>query len=182
MNQKTSYVVYDNTTGRILGTHSRIDGTTGESIPMSDEEVLAVAGAALDENARSRARVLAVDENQLTAPTGLRVNPKRRELVARGRVELKPSRPEVRGDGEDSVDIAIEVLDPSGKLDAGFDGPIKVSTQRGRLSQPGGIVQAKGGKASISLRSVAETIDRVRLVAQDVEGLLVAGRAVVAFT
>jgi hypothetical protein len=181
MNQPTSYVVYDSTTGRILGTHSRTDGSTGEPIPMTDEEVLALYGASLEEKTRSRARVLAVDENQLKSPAGQRVHTKRQELVARNRVELKLSRPEIRGDGEDTVDIEIQVLDASGKLDESFNGELKVSTQRGRLSQPGGKVQAKGGKAKVSLRSVPETIDRVRIVAQDVEGALEPGRASVAF-
>lgn len=181
MNQPTSYVIFDSTTGRILGTHSRVDGDTGERPPLSDEEVLAGCGVPLGDKARSRVKVLAVDATALRSRASLRVHPKRQELVARDRLELKLSRSEIRGDGEESVDIEIQVAQPSGKLDDSFNGRIKVSTQRGRLSEPGGIVQAKAGVARISLRSVPETIDRVRISAIDVDGELEAGRATVAF-
>lgn len=181
MIQRTSYVVFDSSTGRILATHSRIDSESGKYVPLSDAEVLAGCGAPLDEKARTRVKVLAVDAADLKSRSGLRVDTKRKELVPSDRVELVPSKAEIRGDGEDSVDIEIRVVHASGELDAGFDGSIKVSTQRGRLSEPGGIVQAKAGVAKISLRSVPETIDRVRITARDVDGLLDAGRASVAF-
>lgn len=181
MKQPTSYVIFDSTTGRILATHSRIDGETGEYMPMSDEEVLASSGVPLGDKARSRVKVLAVDATALKSRAGLRVHAKRQELVARDRLELTLSRPEIRGDGEDSVDIEIHVVQPSGKPNDNFNGRIKVWTQRGRLSEPGGLVQAKDGRAKISLRSVPETIDRVRISASDIDGELDTGRTTVAF-
>ena len=181
MNQRTSYVIYDISTGRILGTHTRIDGDTGKSVPLGDTDVVAACGLSLDERARSKVKVLAVDAATLRSRTGLRVHTKRQELVPRDHLDLKLSRAEIRGDGEDSVDIEIRVVQSSGKPDDTFNGRIKVSTQRGRLSEPGGIVQAKGGLAKISLRSVPETIDRVRISANDIDGELDTGRATVAF-
>ncbi len=181
MNQHISYVVFDSASGRILGTHTRISGETGESLPMSDAEVISSCGVTLNDKDNKRVKVLAVDSAALGSRDGLRVHTKRQELVPRSHLEIKLSRTEIRGDGEDSVDIVIRVIQPNGKPDESFNGRIKVSTQRGRLSELGGIVEARGGVAKISLKSVPETIDQVRMIARDFAGELDPGMAKVAF-
>jgi hypothetical protein len=180
--ERTSYVVYDRATGRILATHSRIDGESGKYLPLSDAEVFASCGVPFDDNTRARARILAVDAAALMSRKPLRVHPKGHDLVARDHLELKLSRTAIRGDGKDSVNIEIRVVDPDGKHNDSFSGRIKVSTQRGRLSADAGLVDVRNGSASVSLTSVPETLERVRVSARDLTGELETGTAVVEFT
>ena len=98
------------------------------------------------------------------------IDVERRQFVPRLRLQLQAERTELQGDGQDAVEIAIRVLDNGGNVAQDFNGELRVTTTRGRLSRPGGRVTAQGGQASIKLTSVPETVARVTVTVQDPSG------------
>lgn len=181
MEKELSYLIYDRDSGRILGSHRSIDGETGAAIPLTPEQVLAGSGLLGSGKNLAGAAVIAADADDLNLPNGLRVDPARQALVQRGRIELRADRQEIAGDGKDQAQLTIRVLHADGSLDTSYAGPIKVSTERGRLDAKAGLVEVKGGQGRIALRSVDETLDAVRLRAVDPRQECAPGSCTLAF-
>lgn len=174
------YVVFDPETGRIVGTYGVLDAETGEYREQSEADVRAMfEGMKPARGAPARAAgtplgVLPLDVQRV--PVGpnqfrLRVDPAEGRLVRRPPLRLATDRQEITGDGEDSVEITVTVVDPEGGTDEGFAGEIRVSTTHGRLSVPGGRVAVSGRTATVTLTSTPETIERVLVTARDPRGV-----------
>lgn len=182
MEQELSYIIYDRDSGRILGSHRSIDGSTGAAQALTPEQVLADSGLLHDaRRLAGGAAVIEADPATLNLPNGLRVDPARKALVQRGRIELRADRPEIAGDGKDKAQLTIRVLHADGSLDTSYQGRIKVSTERGRLDAKGGLVEVKGGQGKVALRSVDESLDAVRLRAADLNHEYAPGACTLAF-
>jgi hypothetical protein len=160
------YVGYDIKTGRIVHTHSQLSALDNSYVEVpveqlkerfsADPVVLAKLtdgdAANLDfirAGARSRAPML--------------VDPVNRRLVAPPRLVLAADRTELAGDGQDSVELAITVVDQDDRVLEGTAGTVKVETSRGKLSVRAGQVDLAGGHATVTLTSANETVSRVRV-------------------
>jgi hypothetical protein len=174
------YAVFDPDTGRILGTYGVLDAETGEYREQSEAEVRAMFEGAKPARVAAGAELGVLPLEVERVPLGSNhsrflVDPRERRLVRRPRLRLATDRPEITGDGEDSAEIAVTVVDADGSTDERFAGEIRVSTTHGRLSVPGGRVSMTGGTATVTLTSTTETIDRVVLTARDPRGVAETG-------
>jgi hypothetical protein len=171
----TRYVVFDPETGRIVGTYGVLDAETGEYREQSEADVRAMfEGTKQVRGAGTPLGVLPLDVEQVPVgprPSRLRVDPAERTLVRRPQLRLTTDRPAITGDGADSVEITVIVVNPDGGTDESFAAEVRVSTTHGRLSVPGGRVAVRGGTAAVTLTSTPETIERVSLTARDPRGV-----------
>jgi hypothetical protein len=170
-------LVYDRTTGRPLGRFRRLQVTDNAYRERDPDEVLTLFGdddGVLARVADGDPRNLAVMTAELPAGArlgALRISRKRGAIVERPRLRLRAEREVLEGDGEDSVTIHVEVVDGRGKVlrdDAERD--VRLTTSRGKLSAHGGRLTLEQGVGSLTLTSVRETVDRVRLRARDPRG------------
>jgi hypothetical protein len=172
-----THVIYDRTTGRPVGRFRRFDVTGDACGEIPAEEVLALFGGddgILTRVADGDPRNLAVVTAELPAATRLdtlRMSTKHSRLVERPRLRLRAEREVLEGDGEDSVTIHVELVDGRGKaLRGDAERGVHLTTSRGKLSARGGRLILEQGVGSLTLTSVRETVDRVRLRARDPRG------------
>lgn len=111
-----------------------------------------------------------IQENYSMESAGFQVDVKSKKLVERPRIQLSSEKTELEGDGKDSMQIKIEIIDGKGKKVADFNGTIKISTNRGKLSERGGIVKMNNGVGKIYLTASNETFDRVNVMAESLDG------------
>ena len=78
---------------------------------------------------------------------------------------LSAGKSELTGDGKDNVEIDVSVVGPDGKTKKSYNGTIKLSPTRGKLSTKGGLVKIKNGKGKAVFTSVNETVGRVSVTA-----------------
>jgi hypothetical protein len=97
--------------------------------------------------------------------TPLMVDTANRRLVPRPRLVLSAERKEITGDGQDSLDINIQVIGEDGQAIGGAAGPVKVRTTRGKLSARGGVVTLAEGRGAVTLTSANETVSKVSVIA-----------------
>ncbi len=165
-----TYVLFDRSTGRVTGTHSLYNAETRSYQVRPLEEVRRVFSEFLEGRTGHQYDVLEADLPPGQDQRGLCVDVKQRMLVPKPRLQAKAERAQLQGDGKDSVQIDIVVLDDGGKVLKDFTGDLRVTTTRGRLSAPGGRIKAARGRASITLTSVAETVDRVWVAVSESSG------------
>jgi hypothetical protein len=164
-------VVYDRVTGRILETHStlvvagatikkpNLDELLGDA--RNDDFTLSSTTACNKENLA----ILELPSNDV-APLNMMVDVGSNTLVPKYRLLLSAKKTELEGDGKDTTEIQIEVVDSKQKHVAGFNADIEIRTSRGKLSERGGRLSLSGGKGKIQLTSVAETVSSVTLSAR----------------
>ena len=162
------YVAYDSTTGRILRTHARLDAVTRAGIEIPDDELARDFSSDPLILARlTRQDVANLAILRVEAPVGLRRNAamavdlKTRRLVQLPTLRLSADRTELAGDGTDTVTINVQAVDEYGEPVHDIEGNVRVATERGRLSERGGIVGLVRGHGQIRLTSVNETVRRV---------------------
>ena len=109
------------------------------------------------------------------------VDLEKRTLVRRPHIALSAGKRELSGDGEDSTEIHLSVVDDHGRVVTHAAGAVKVTTQRGRLSARGGIVNLAHGKATVTLTSANETVSKVWVSAAAVDRTFISGRLDVEF-
>lgn len=110
--------------------------------------------------------VLILNEIPAESLSDLMVDVKTKQIIKRPKIKLSTDKREIAGDGKDSTIIHIEIVDEDDKLMRGFSGTIQVSTSRGKLSAPKGLVEINDGKGTIELTSINETVSRVEVTAQ----------------
>jgi hypothetical protein len=172
-----TYLIYDARTGAILQRHRSSSAET-EAYKECDEKALLKEVQDdedlldLVESKKDIAVIRADMPERPGAARGFRVDPKKRTLVARERIVLTPDKTEIEGDGSDRVQIALHIEDSDGNRTTTFNGDIKVTTTRGKLSARKGIVEVGKGRAEFTLTSVAETADDVTVRAASMDGTL----------
>ena len=169
------YVLYNRSTGVILGTYAVFDAETESYRTPTSEEARSAFGNLLEEKTEDQVEMMEVSLPPHDDLSGYYIDMESRQLSPMPHLQIQADRVELEGDGQDSVDLAIRVVDTSGNLLEYFSGDLRVTTTRGRLSIPGGRIKAEHGRASITLTSVAETIARVTVIVQDPSGCCLSG-------
>jgi hypothetical protein len=160
------YVGYDTKTGRIVHTHSEFSVADDQYVEIPVDQLKArfaadpLVVAKLTDGDPANLDFIRADG---TGPLRSVVDPVNRRLAAPPRLVLAADRTELAGDGQDSVDLAITVVDEDGRVIEGASGPVKVETSRGKLSARSGLADLADGRASITLTSVDETVSRVQV-------------------
>ncbi|MGC4072998.1 MAG: hypothetical protein QM760_10840 [Nibricoccus sp.] len=170
------YIIFDRKTGRILQRHSRLDALKNESVQIPIDELRtrfsrddSILARTTDRDPSNVDFLEIKSESGDSPATGaFVVDPKKRQLVAKPALSLKTDKQELTGNGDKAV-IDIQVLDESGKPVRTHDGKVKITTSRGKLSAPGGVVQLERGHAKIDLISVNETVSRVTVDARTLD-------------
>ena len=185
--QGITHVVYDKTTGRILGTLRHYDMTSGEYGHYDPDKVLELFAsdkAVLAKITDGDVSNLAITATELPANTktsALRFSEKRQAIVARPRLRLRADREVIEGDGKDSVTILIDVVDEAGRIQRDYQTEVHVTTTRGKLDAKGGRVAIENGQGKVVLTSVRETVDRVQVQAKTLDGSAVADEMTLSF-
>jgi len=160
------YVLYDSKTGQPLAVHSVLaeDGNAAR-VPLKRAREELLLAAEVDPN--RKVAVLEVTIPHRRSPWDYYVDLKQKRLVPKPTLRIEAQTHELEGDGEDSTRLDISVVDERGRISRGFAGEVVVATSRGRLSERGGRVPLKNGKASLFLRSAPETVNQVVVAAYD---------------
>jgi hypothetical protein len=181
-NEMIQYVGYDKTTGRIVHTHSRFSVAENRHVEIPMEELKARFSkdkwvvsrlSSQDPNNLDFIQIGSAEVQAATVP--MMVDHAQRKLVPQPSLKVHSHKHVIAGDGKDSAEIEISVVDRHGKVIESSAGEIKVITGRGRLSARGGLVRLEQGRARLSLTSANETVDKVRVTAKSVSGAFVSG-------
>ena len=181
------HVAFDRATGRILHSHSRfsVEHDTYVDVPEDELRRLCASDATILEGLTDRnpanLEFLKIGTHHAHGRGPMMVDVARGVLVLQPRLSLSADKREIDGDGQDNAQIAIEVLGANGRLVGDFQGRIKLTTSRGRLSARGGMVDLVDGKAEVTLTSSAETVSRVQLRATAPDALCADGQLVIEF-
>ena len=185
--EKVTHVVYDKTTGRIVGTLRHYDMLSGKETDYDTDKVLELFSgdqAVLSKVTNGDVSNLAVMTTSLPATSNvnsLRFSDKRQSLVPRQRLRLRTDREVLEGDGNDSVTIYIDVVDEDGRIQRDYQSEVHVTTTRGKLSTKGGRVKVEAGQGNVVLTSVRETVDRVQVKARTPDGSAVSDEMTLSF-
>jgi hypothetical protein len=172
------HLVYDKTTGRVVHRHTVYNVEQETYQASRPEEILALALQDEDfildrvsDRDRANLAVLTVEDVPLQSTVNVRVDTRSKKLVPRPKLRLTADKRELTGDGKDTATLKVEVVDGSGAVVKSHKGGVKVTTTRGKLSAPGGVIQLRQGSGEIRLTSVNETVDRVTVTAIDQRGI-----------
>jgi hypothetical protein len=172
-----SQAVFERDSGRVVATVRKLDVASGELVSASEDEVLGLVGGDADS---AKLGVVTVEADS-AASAPVRVEPERGEVVVPPRLRLEVDRDELEGNGEDTAEISVDVVDEGGTRVTGQGGAVHVSTTRGRLSARGGDIGLENGRGSLTLTSVRETVDAVTVRATATDGSLLPGEVVLRF-
>jgi len=162
-----TYVLFDRSTGAIIGTYVVYDaGTSSYRTPTHEEAWVAFHGL-LEGRTADQIDMMTADLPMGSLWGAYYVDVGHLQLVPQSQLRVQAERVQILGDGKDAVEITISAVNEAGNIVESFDGDLRVRTTRGRLSVLGGRTKANHGQAQITLTSVAETIDRVSITVQD---------------
>jgi hypothetical protein len=183
------YVAYDRQTGVILYSYAKLDVQANHYVETSAEElkkeissdpsiVARLTGKSLD-----NLDVIRVDQSAYVSGAAgfLSVDPNTRKLVVKPRLLAKAAKTQLDGDGDDTTMIEIQAVDAGGKPLRNLEDDIRITTERGKLSERGGLVKLVHGRATIELKSVAETVRKVRVRAESLSGKASPGEVLLEF-
>jgi hypothetical protein len=180
-------VVFDKRTGRVLHTHSRFSVKENRYVAIPADELKkslasdrSIADALTDQNP-DNLEVIEIGPQATDHGIAVMVDVARQAVVPLPIISLTADKQEILGNGQDSARIDIEVKDAGGNPVSNFSGRVKLTTTRGKLSARGGLVDLVDGKASITLTSVPETVDNVRVQVMAVDGLCSGGHVTLEF-
>jgi hypothetical protein len=183
------YVAFDKKTGRILNTYSRFSVEANRYVEVSNDELKELLTrctpviANLTDQDLANLEILKVGPDDEVPRSGnpVMVDVAHRRIVKKPKLVLAADKREIVGDGQDRATIEIRVVNAEGKPIHTIEDRIKVSVTRGRLSARGGIVDLVQGRATITLTSVNETVDRVRVQATSLTGACGSGNLILEF-
>jgi len=168
-----SYVIYDKATGTAIGLHRHYDVETDAYVEANEEEVL----RSFASDSCTLERVTDHSPNNLvvfrgTLPyhqpiKGMRVS--RNRLVQQPKLVMYCDQDELEGNGIDTATLTIMLQDARGRAMTNSAAEVLVTTTRGKLSARGGRVALQNGRATLTLQSVPETVQRVRVRCQLVD-------------
>jgi hypothetical protein len=185
--QGITHVVYDKTTGRIVGTLRHFDLASKEyrnSDPDKVLELFASDKVAMSKVTDGDIRNLAMTATELPVNarvSTLRFSAQRQSLVMLPRLRLRADREVIEGDGIDSVTLYLDVIGEDGRLIRGYRNEVHVTTSRGKLSTKAGRVNVEAGQGSVVLTSARETVDRVEVKAKTLDGSAVSDEMTLSF-
>lgn len=174
-----TYVVYDKKIGRIVHTHRRFDVEKEAYCECDPQEVknltskdYFVMSKVTDHDPVNLDVLTTTEIPESFSPgiSGFFVDTQSKKIIEKPKTKLSSEKTELIGDGKDKSVIEIKVVNNKGQVVESYSGTIKVSTSRGKLSTKGGLVTMKKGVGSITLISANETVDRVKISAQCLEG------------
>jgi hypothetical protein len=165
--QRKTYVVFDPSKGEIIGAYAVYDAGTRSYRTPTLEEASSAFRDLLAERKVDRIDILEADLPIGTSHAGYSVDVERRQLAKKPRLQVQADRTQIQGDGRDSVEIEISVIDEENNVVESFNNDLRVSTSRGRLSAPGGRIKVENGRASITLTSTMETVEHVHVLVRD---------------
>ena len=177
-------LVYSRATGQVLGRYRVFDVESGAYREAGGDEALALFG---DRNTMARVTgtedlaVLTVNLEPGARLSDLRVSTAEGTVESRPRILLRAERDAIEGNGEDSVELTVDIVDEQDTVVRDFGGEIKVTTTHGKLSERAGLVRAKAGRARLTLTSTRETIDQVRVRATAPDGTAQAAEITLSF-
>jgi hypothetical protein len=183
------YVAYDRQTGAILYTYAKLDAEANQYVEVSLNEIKKdiikdpIVVARLSGQSLDNLDVIRMDRPSHPPKYGgfLAVDPRTRTLVVKPMLLVKAAKTQLTGDGTDKTVIEIQAVDVGGKPVRNLEDEIRVTTDRGKLSERGGLIKLAHGHATIELTSVAETVHKVRVRADSLSGSAASGDAVVEF-
>jgi hypothetical protein len=183
------YVVFDKRSGRILHMHSRFFVEADEylEVPLDELRAMLLRGksvlADVTDRDLSNLDILKVGpQDEVPGPGKMvMVDVTHRRIVQKPILELSADKRELVGDGHDSATIEIRAANADGKPLPALEDRIKVTVTRGRLSARGGIVHLVEGRATITLTSVNETVDTVRVQAVSLTDHCASGQLILEF-
>src|SRR5436309_219228 len=155
LHAKIQYIAYDKKTGTILYTYSRLNAETNEyaEIPIEDLKKEVVKDSLVISRLTDRS-VDNLDVIQVQRPTHplkgtglLAIDVKSQKLVLKPTLQLKSKKTQLTGDGDDKTVIEVQAVDASGKPMRNLDDSVRVTTDRGKLSERGGLVKLVQGHA-----------------------------------
>ncbi len=174
-----TYVVYDNKTGRIVHIHRSFDVKKEIYCECDLKEVMNLTS--MDDFVMSKVTnndpkhldvIMTRELPESFSPgiSGFLVDIKTKKVIEKPKIQLSSEKTELTGDGKDKSELEIKVVDTDGQVVDSYNGTIKVSTNRGKLSTKRGLVKMKKGMGKTTLTSVNETVDRVKVTAQCLDG------------
>lgn len=172
-----SYALYDKVTGEVVQSYSRVSVETDKSVEVPIDELKAdlsrdrwLISRLTDANPENLG-IIRIEPSEAKRSAGLlAVDVRKETLVVKPTLVLTSDKDELAGDGEDRAVIEVHVQDAQGMPMRDFNDEIRITTERGKLSERGGLVAMKAGYAKIELTSVRETVRRVRVRATSVSG------------
>jgi hypothetical protein len=170
------HVIYDKITGRIVHKHTSFNVLNNSYEKCS---LMEIVGSISGDDITMR-RVTDHDPNNLELiilnyePTlslaDLIVDLHNKKVVQKPRIKLASDKQELEGNGKDSTKLSVDIVDDNNTIITAYNDIIKITTSRGKLSERGGLVQIKEGKGQLTLLSVQETVDRVKIKAECLRG------------
>ena len=174
---KMHCVVFDRVSGKILQTHSRLDAEKDEYVQVSGEDLkkeLAsdkfILSKLTNQDPANLDFLLVEHPGTWDSNMPMAVDVKSRQLVALPRLQLSAEKTALAGDGSDSVTIEVQAVDVRGKPMRDLEGGVRVTTERGKLSERGGIIKLVRGHGKVKLTSVNETVRSVWVRADSLDG------------
>jgi hypothetical protein len=176
---QTVYLLFQQTTGAVLGRYVRQTVGAEESAPQDGPAILAMAeqSGALQAITADQSSIDAVvlDDPALAYAADLWVDPATRRPEPLPQLKLTADRQALTGDGTDTVRIGIAIVGANGGTLPDRSDRIRVTTTHGKLSSPGGLVEVRDGVGEITLRSTSETVPLVAVKATSETGLCARG-------
>jgi hypothetical protein len=171
------YAGYDKPTGRIIHTHSRFSVAENRYVEIPIAELNArfskhdfIVGR-LSNRDPNNLDFIKIESSGAGHPIGpMMVDSVQRKLIPKSCLTLSTNKSEIAGDGKDSAEILVSVVDSQGKVVDSASGAIKIATTRGRLSTRGGVVNLVNGRATTTLTSANETVNKVRVSVASLDG------------
>jgi len=180
-----TYAVYDKKTGNIVHMHNSYDAEQDAYSECDPEEVKQLVTEDdfvmlnVTDSDPNNLEVIATNDIPEVLPlrdVGYNVDLKSKKVVEKPKLQLSTKKTQLEGDGKDQSKIDINVMDKRGKVFQGYNGEVKVTTSRGKLSARGGQVQIKKGVGQVGLTSVNETVNRVTVAARCLEGKCISAK------
>jgi hypothetical protein len=182
-----THIVYDKVNGRIVGQYRHYQLRSEAFTECDHDKVLDLFRH--DENILNE--VTERDPENLAvlcSPIPLALNNsyqyvelKSRRLLELPRLRLRAERESISGDGNESIEVTVDVIDRQGQIQRNFSGPVHISTTRGKLSVPGGRLTMKRGVGKFQLTSSAETVEKVRVRARALNAMAAPDQIVIQF-
>jgi hypothetical protein len=162
-----NYILYDKVTGAVIGRHRVFDVQANKYVEADEAQTLALFTNdmhTLERVSDHSPANLAVMKAALSSSRDARhAQVVKNRLVEQPRLVMFSDKDELEGDGKDQATLTIMLQNDKGKVITQSDAAVLVTTTRGKLSARGGLITLEHGRITLTLTSVAETVQTVRV-------------------